>query len=81
MHPVARLLTLPIRVWQIALRPLFAPACRFSPGCSDYALDALRLHGPVRGLGLAAWRVLRCNPWSAGGSDPVPCPSPHSRVP
>jgi len=46
--------------------------CRFHPTCSDYAAQALRVHGPIRGTGLAVWRLLRCNPWNAGGNDPVP---------
>jgi putative membrane protein insertion efficiency factor len=45
--------------------------CRFHPSCSEYALEALRMHGPVRGTWMATRRVLRCHPWSAGGHDPV----------
>lgn len=47
-------------------------SCRFEPSCSRYALEALRRHGPFRGTLLAVWRVLRCNPFNAGGYDPVP---------
>ena len=50
------------------------PNCRFHPGCSDYAIDALRTHGALRGGALAVRRVLRCNPWNEGGFDPVPKP-------
>jgi uncharacterized protein len=50
---------------------LLGPRCRYAPTCSDYAIDAIREHGAVRGLVLAAWRVLRCNPFSEGGLDPV----------
>jgi putative membrane protein insertion efficiency factor len=46
--------------------------CRYEPTCSRYAEEAIRRHGVIRGLGLAAWRLLRCNPWSRGGYDPVP---------
>ena len=46
--------------------------CRYEPTCSRYAEEAIRRHGVVRGLGLAGWRLLRCNPWSRGGYDPVP---------
>ena len=46
-----------------------APTCKYHPTCSQYAADALRLHGPVRGSLKAAWRILRCNPWSPGGVD------------
>ena len=50
---------------------LFVPAgtCKYHPSCSQYALDALRKHGPLKGTALAAWRLLRCNPWSRGGVD------------
>ncbi len=51
--------------------PLGVPACRFDPSCSRYAADAVRKHGLLRGSARAAWRVLRCNPWSRGGVDPA----------
>ncbi|MBV8912610.1 MAG: membrane protein insertion efficiency factor YidD [Acetobacteraceae bacterium] len=69
------LLVLLVRLYQWTLRPLTGGQCRFEPSCSEYAIEALRRHGTVRGTGLAAWRVLRCNPWNEGGLDPVPpCP-------
>jgi len=46
--------------------------CRFHPSCSQYMYEAVEKHGAVRGLGLGTWRILRCNPWSKGGFDPVP---------
>jgi putative membrane protein insertion efficiency factor len=61
-----------VRLYQWTLRPLIGANCRFHPSCSDYAVEALRRHGAVRGGALAVWRILRCNPWSAGGYDPVP---------
>ena len=61
-----------IRVYQYTLSPLLGPRCRYYPSCSNYAVDALREHGAVRGLGLATWRILCCNPFSNGGYDPVP---------
>jgi uncharacterized protein len=61
----------PIRVYQRVLSPAFGPRCRYAPSCSDYALQAIRDYGILRGLVLAAWRLLRCNPLSAGGLDPV----------
>ncbi len=67
-----------VRLYQWTLRPLLGANCRFTPSCSDYAIEALRCHGALRGSGLAAWRVLRCNPWVEGGDDPVP-PCPCSR--
>jgi uncharacterized protein len=69
-------LTAPIRGYQIAISPLFPPACRFEPTCSDYALQALHAHGPAKGSWLALRRLLRCHPftWLGGSSgfDPVP---------
>ena len=46
--------------------------CKYYPTCSNYAIEALRVHGVVRGSGLATWRIMRCNPFSNGGVDPVP---------
>ena len=66
------LLTAPIRAYQLVVSPLLGPRCRFYPSCSNYAVGALRAHGPVRGTGLAVWRLLRCHPWNPGGLDPVP---------
>lgn len=67
-----RLLISFIRVYQYALSPLRGPSCRFSPTCSDYACEALRCHGVLRGLWLGLKRLLRCHPWHPGGYDPVP---------
>ncbi len=64
-----------VRLYQLALRPVLGPNCRFVPSCSDYALEALARHGAARGGWLACRRVLRCHPWCAGGHDPVPHPS------
>lgn len=61
-----------LRAYQYALSPMLGQRCKYYPSCSTYAIEALRVHGPVRGSGLAAWRVLRCNPFSHGGVDPVP---------
>ena len=63
---------LPIRAYRRWISPLFPPCCRFSPTCSQYAIEAVRVHGVFRGLALSFWRILRCNPWSRGGYDPVP---------
>ena len=54
------------------LSPLKPPMCRFTPTCSQYAIEAIRKHGPFKGLALAIWRILRCNPWGGSGYDPVP---------
>lgn len=67
-----RLLRLPIRCWQLCLAPLLPPMCRFYPSCSAYALEALERHSAPRALGLILWRIVRCQPFCAGGYDPVP---------
>lgn len=66
------LLLWPIRFYQEAISPLLGPSCRFTPTCSEYARQALVKHGPFKGLALAVWRILRCNPWGGSGYDPVP---------
>ncbi len=67
-------LTGAVRTYQWTLRPLIGANCRFYPGCSEYAVEAIAAHGALRGAGLAARRILRCNPWNEGGFDPVPNP-------
>jgi putative membrane protein insertion efficiency factor len=66
----------PILFYRRYISPMFPPVCRFQPTCSEYAMDALRLHGPLRGLWLTARRLSRCHPvtWLGGSSgfDPVP---------
>ncbi|MDE0153897.1 MAG: membrane protein insertion efficiency factor YidD [Gammaproteobacteria bacterium] len=69
---MTRLLIGLLRAYQYLLSPFFGQHCRFTPTCSQYAIDALREHGPWRGSMLAARRVLRCHPWHPGGLDPVP---------
>ena len=66
---MARVLVLLVRVYQRLLSPLLGDRCKYHPTCSQYAVDVLREYGAVRGTVLATWRVLRCNPWSAGGVD------------
>lgn len=66
------LLILLVRLYQWTLRPFIGAHCRFEPGCSCYAVEALQRHGAIAGTVLAARRVLRCNPWHEGGHDPVP---------
>ncbi len=61
-----------IRFYQRRLSPGAPPACRFQPTCSCYAYDAIEQYGAVRGVAMAAWRLLRCNPLNDGGFDPVP---------
>jgi putative membrane protein insertion efficiency factor len=70
--PAAAVLQGVVVGYQWTIRPLIGANCRFHPGCSDYAVQALRTHGALRGSALAAKRILRCNPWNEGGLDPVP---------
>ena len=58
-------------LYRLTFGALFPTTCKYHPSCSEYAVQALRHHGLVRGSLLAGWRVLRCNPWSHGGFDPV----------
>ena len=60
-----------IRLYQLTLAYFFVGACRYEPSCSAYAMEAVERHGALRGTVLAAWRILRCNPFSHGGFDPV----------
>jgi len=61
-----------VRGYQLALSPLLPPSCRFSPSCSQYALEAITRHGALKGTWLAARRLVRCHPFHPGGFDPVP---------
>lgn len=69
-------LSAPVHAYRLLLSPLLPPGCRYTPSCSAYALEALKVHGPVRGLWLAICRIGRCHPvsWLGGGQglDPVP---------
>ena len=69
---LAKGLVAPIRFYQRFISPLTPPSCRFTPTCSQYAVEAIQKHGPVRGLWLALKRLLRCHPWGGSGCDPVP---------
>lgn len=69
---VVWVMILPIRFYQKAISPLFPACCRFTPSCSQYALEALKRHGPIKGSWLALRRIFRCHPWGGSGYDPVP---------
>lgn len=69
---MSRILLALIRAYQLGVSPFLGAHCRYHPTCSDYAYQAIREHGAVRGLLLALRRITRCHPWAAGGSDPVP---------
>jgi len=68
---ITRLLVGVFRLWRRTLSAVLPDACRFTPTCSQYAAEAVQRRGPVVGLALAVWRVLRCNPLGKGGYDPV----------
>ena len=61
----------PIRFYRRFISPALPRRCKYHPTCSEYAVEAVRTYGVLKGLVLAAWRLLRCNPWSHGGVDPV----------
>lgn len=74
MKSLARTIVIEIvEFYQSVISPVLPGTCRFHPTCSDYAVEAVKNHGAIRGSGLAIWRILRCNPWGSGGYDPVPC--------
>ncbi len=68
-----------VRLYQKLISPLKPPSCRFTPTCSQYAIEAFREWGFFCGLALAIWRILRCNPFSKGGEDPVPLRKRHRK--
>jgi putative membrane protein insertion efficiency factor len=63
---------LPIYFYRYCISPLKPPTCRFTPTCSAYAVEAVRKHGPMKGIYLAIKRILKCHPWGGHGYDPVP---------
>jgi len=69
MSAVRAVFVAPVRLYQRAISPAIARRCRYHPTCSEYAVGAIRHQGVLRGVVLATWRILRCNPWSHGGVD------------
>jgi len=61
-----------VKFWRAVVSPTYGNVCKYYPSCSEYGLEALQIHGAIKGTGLMVWRILRCNPWSLGGVDPVP---------
>ena len=78
MRLVSLLLLVLIRGYQVLVSPFFPPSCRYWPSCSEYARQAVAVHGPARGTWLTLRRLLRCHPWGGWGYDPVPEPQPIS---
>ena len=76
MKTFLRILSFPfvilIKLYQVTLSPLLGPKCRFTPTCSQYAIEALKKHGVIKGLWLAIKRISKCHPWGGHGYDPVP---------
>ena len=66
------LLLLPVYFYQKCISPMLGPSCRFTPTCSQYVVEAIKKHGPLKGLYLTIRRLLRCHPWGGSGYDPVP---------
>jgi putative membrane protein insertion efficiency factor len=69
---LSAVLILPVKFYQLAISPLLPMSCRHVPSCSQYTIEALNVHGPLKGLYLGIHRILRCNPWGTSGFDPVP---------
>jgi len=66
------LLIIPVKLYQWFLSPFLGASCRYTPTCSAYTIEALKKHGPIKGLWLSIKRILSCNPWGGHGHDPVP---------
>lgn len=66
------LLIIPVKLYQYLISPMTGASCRYTPTCSSYAIEALKKHGPIKGLWLAVKRILSCHPWGGHGYDPVP---------
>ena len=67
-----------IKIYQKCISPLFPDCCRYTPSCSQYGIEALRLHGALKGSWLTIKRICRCHPWGGSGCDPVPLPTQHT---
>lgn len=74
-HLPSYILIIVLKLYRRVISPMYGQVCRFFPSCSAYALEAVTVHGAVKGTWLAVRRVVRCHPWSSGGLDPVPTPA------
>ena len=66
------LLVIPIKLYQVLISPILGPNCRYHPTCSQYSIEAINKHGPLKGAWLAIKRISCCHPWGGSGHDPVP---------
>jgi putative membrane protein insertion efficiency factor len=71
-HIITSILILPVKLYQILISPYFPASCRHVPTCSQYAIEALKTHGAIKGIWFATKRILHCHPWGTSGYDPVP---------
>lgn len=69
---LSSLLIIPIVIYRRFISPMLPPVCRYTPTCSQYAIEAIQKYGPFKGMWLAVKRILRCHPWGGSGYDPVP---------
>jgi len=69
---VSKILIFLVNVYKYGISPIFPPRCRYVPTCSSYAIEAIKIHGPLKGGYLSAKRILSCHPWGGSGYDPVP---------
>jgi len=67
-----RILMVPVYVYKYVISPMTPASCRHIPSCSEYAIEALKIHGPIKGIYLGTRRILKCHPWGTHGYDPVP---------
>ncbi len=72
LYPITWLLKVLVRGYQLIISPNFPQQCRYTPSCSQYMIEALEKHGPIKGLYLGIKRILSCHPWGGSGYDPVP---------
>ena len=74
-HVPRNILIIVLKLYRRAISPIYGQVCRFFPSCSAYALEAVTVHGAVKGTWFSLRRIVRCHPWNAGGLDPVPSPA------
>lgn len=69
---IATILIIPVVLYKYLISPILPMSCRYTPTCSEYTIEALKKHGPIKGLYLSIKRIISCNPWGKSGYDPVP---------